>query len=400
MRTTKPTNVAIYQVLNRNSAFRGPGVFFPLFNRRFQKYYSNDENIRLIYIIKTDDIEVAKEGARNHELEESNIIFLPQRNNRLKHFLEFWDFLMVILKHRIKAVTFITFSLWDPDPKLFFLNRLRSWLGVKLSLVVTYNGHAKAFLNDYQGRFEKYIIRHERYSKVKWDGVISWYADTLELVEKSMVFGKPKVVKIIESNFCDDSLFQPEEKSKVIYWAGALMPYKRPMMFLEAINLLVNSIDWSQYKDWKFSIIGSGPMMDELLGYIEVNKLDGIVEVVEFHKDYYNITNRAMAHVSTQEIDHFPNLVINEAMASRCAVIATSIGRVRKFVDEGQTGILCDDNYIGLSAALRTFIELSDEDRDLMMTKSRELMFERHSDIAYVNTFRSFWSDMLNQSVK
>lgn len=392
--------VCLYQVISSKGGDRGPRIFFPMFNKRYYtKSLNREDYYDLLYIVKTDNIELIKGRCRNKELDTNNIIFLKERNHRFKDIHECIDLIWVLISRRIKLVTFITFNSWDPDPKLFYIQKIKNFLGIKYTHLVTNNAHAQAYYNNYEGRFTKYKTLHDRFEKVKWDGIITWHAETKLLNEQTNIFGKVKEFCIIDSNFCDDEFFFPEPKQRIIYWAGAFVEYKRPLMFVEAIKMLKdNAVDGLE--TWKFKMIGRGEMDKELQEYVENNGLSDLVDIIDFHTDYYKITNVSMAHVSTQELEHFSNLVINEAMSSGCAVIATNIGRVGLVVKDGKTGFLGEDNHVGIYSAMKKFILLSDEERNEMMNQSRELQRREFSDEPYINTFNGFWTRVLESPSK
>jgi glycosyltransferase involved in cell wall biosynthesis len=386
-------NVALYQQILTKSDLRGPSYFFPMFNIAYNQEEQSRYNI--IYLLKTDNKEALIKGARNKEFNAPNIIFMPERNHRFKKIHETLDLLYISFKHKLVLIHFCTFTTEDTYFPLKWISKLPSLLRPKFTLSITYNGHAPAFLNNYQGRFSKYQERHQDYKDIKWSGVLSWFTDIFEFAQKSKYFGEKPIVATVESRFCDMQVFHPEEKEKIIYWAGALETYKQPKFYLEAIRLLYEE-NPELIRDWKFIMLGSGPLHDMIQSFIAEHNLSSVIETLPTQPDYFKLVNKSMAHVSTQELDHFPNLVINEAMAGGCAILATNVGRIGLFVQDGANGFLSKtEDAQGIKAILEKFISMSDADRNKMLETSRHLCEQNHSPLRFIEQIDRFWGEVL-----
>lgn len=385
--------VALYQQILTKSELRGPSYFFPLLNKTYPKEELAQYN--LIYLLKTDNKEALIKGARNNEFDAANIVFVPTRNHRFKKIHETLDLFYFILKYRLVLIHFCTFSTEDSFIPLKRLSRLPGCIRPRFTLNITYNGHAPAFLNNYQGRFSKYQERHQDYKQVKWSGVLSWFTDIFEFAEKSGYFGKKPVVATVESRFCDMEVFHPIAKEKIIYWAGALESYKQPEFFLDAIRMLKEEVP-DTLQNWRFIMIGSGPLHDSIQKFIADHDLGSYIETQPTQPDYFKLVNRSMAHVSTQALDHFPNLVINEAMAGGCAILATNVGRIGLFVNHGENGLLSKtEDAQGIKEILHQFITMSDSDRNQMLAASRSFCETHHSPSQFIRQIDQFWSKVL-----
>lgn len=385
--------VALYQQILTKSELRGPTYFFPLFNKAYQQ--STTTNFKLIYLLKTDNFELLKASARNREFEANNIIVLKEHYHRFKKTHEAIDLLLACIKYRISLIQVASFTLDDPFHQLKLINRLSFFIRTKLSITITYNGHSEAFFQHYKDRFEKYTEYHRLFKKIKWHGVLSWYNDVFRFVNESRIFGKSPVVSTVENRFCDTEVFHPVKKEKIIFWAGALEKYKHPEFFLHALRDLKTNQP-QILSGWKFIMLGSGPMKEQISQFIEQNQLQDSLTLVPAQPDYFKLVNTCMAHVATQELDHFPSLVINEAMAGGCAILATNVGRIALYVNDGENGYLSPtENAEGIREILLRFLQLSDEDRNKMMSSSRRLCEKEHSAAKFIDQIDRFWGEVL-----
>ena len=389
----KRKKIAFYQQILAGKPVRGPHIFFPLLNSEYQT--STDAEFELFYFIKTDNSQALRKQYPKGELEGKNVIFLKEHNSRFKKYLEIKDLFFQLLKHKISLLHVISFTLDDPISQLLFLQKLKGILSLKITLQITYNGFPTAFNNGYTGRFSKYIEYDKLFRKLNLDGVYTWYENDIPWIEKSGIFKNKPLAATIRTRFCDIKKFHPKKKEKIMIWAGALVNYKRPEMFIEALSI-VDQQNANLLKDWKALMLGDGEMHAELMSMISSKGLEKIVELRPASRNYHEDLNTCMLHVATQELDHFPSLVINEAMASGCAIIATNVGRAYLFVEQGKNGFLTPtDNASGVADSLIKFLSQSEENIESMMNKSRVLCETLHTPANFIKGIDSFWHNVL-----
>lgn len=387
--------IALYQQILAGKQVRGPHVFFPLFHAEYQK--AQNTEFELFYIVKTDNSEKLKQQYPTRELDVKNVIFLPEHNSRFKKVLEIKDLCLVLIKHRISLLHVISFTLNDPIHQLLFLQKLRVIWPVKITMSITYNGFPRAFESGYTGRFAKYLAYDKLFRAVRFDGIYSWFENVIHWVETSGIFSNAPIAKAVESRFCDVEKFHPEKKEKIIVWAGAIVSYKRPQMFINALVNIKSSAP-ELLNGWKVIFIGDGELTEEIRRSIDDNGLSDFVEMRPSSNTYHELINKSMVHVSTQELDHFPNLVINEAMASGCAIIATNVGRAYLFVKDGKNGYLTPtDDEQGLTQSLERFLSQSPEVWDEMMKYSRKMCETEHTPASFIKGIDAFWKQVLER---
>jgi len=388
--------IALYQQILYNRPLRGPHVFFPLFNLEYQK--STVKEHEIYYLLKTDNIIGLQNQYKEGELYAPNIIFLKERHHRFKTWHESFDLIITLIRLRISLLHVISYSsTFDPITALKFLHFVRPIWRLKKTFAITYNGIPTAFRLGYTGHYKADIKYENLFRRIHFDGIFTWFDDVKDWAENSGVFKSVPIVRTPVSRFCDIQKFYPaSEKQKIMVWAGAFVVYKRPLMFIHALaNINHKSPDL--LRGWKVIFIGSGKEQQNIEDAIASLNLHDLIEIKPAMQNYQELINTTMLHVSTQSLDHFPNLVINEAMAAGCAVIATNIGRAHLFVKHHHNGYLtATDDVDGLEASLIDFLSLSDTDRQSMLNNSRNLTETVHTPNNFVKTIDAFWTEVMN----
>lgn len=385
----KKENIALYQIMLVGRNRRGPDIFFPWFFKKYQD--QQDTAFNLFYFIKTNAQNEVEEDFRSRGISLDQVVFLPVQNNRFKSSIEMWLLKRALRKNRISLLQ--TLTLDSPGEQLPQLQQLTGKL--KLTFTVTYNGIPTAFANDYDDRFEKNRQKYGKlFSEIKLDGLLSWYDDIEPFVQTSELFEQRPLVHTINSRFCDSTHYFPEKKEKLIVFASALVNYKHPMMFLEALNL-VNTQSPESLSGWKVRVIGTGAEEKNVLDFIKKNQLDTLIEVTSGLSDISPILRKSMVYISTQEIENFPSLAMNEAMAAGNAIIARNVGRTQLFVKDGINGFLAEtDDYQGIAKALKRY--LADESLHKPFEKSSvELCETVHTPQNFNRQIDEFWTATL-----
>jgi glycosyltransferase involved in cell wall biosynthesis len=387
------TRIAIYQNLLSNRNRRGPDIFFPT----FFKLYSSSEfsKYELYYFVKTDDIASLKREYANGEFNVDNIIFLREYHNRFKRQLETLELLWKLLYYRISIFQVLTYSnMFDPLPQLIWLQRLGWIWNIKRAFVITYDGIPTAHKMNYKGRYNLDIKYENLFRRILFDGIYSWYDDFVEWVNTSGVFETKPLVKSIHSRFCDIHKYYPLAKEKKIIWASALVDYKCPEMFIEAIAILKERNEHLLF-GWQLCIYGNGPQEETLLKFIQQHNLSQIIRLESGLNNLAPVLNNSMCYVSTQELENFPSLAMNEAMAAGNVIIARNVGRTYLFVEQDKNGYLAPtDDAQGIANCLEQFLSSPHRHAD-MMRHSRHLCETVHTPENFIREIDLFWSELL-----
>jgi glycosyltransferase involved in cell wall biosynthesis len=151
--------------------------------------------------------------------------------------------------------------------------------------------------------------------------------------------GKKKISKnVIIPNGCNTDFFKPEyslrSRDFKIIFVGRLREQKDPMIFLKAVKVLSD-----RKLPFTATIIGDGPMRNEIENYILKNQLDNIVKVigwVDKNKMLQEYQNSSLL-VSTS-LDEGMSIALLEALSSGLYVIATPASGNREMISEKVNG--------------------------------------------------------------
>jgi glycosyltransferase involved in cell wall biosynthesis len=162
-------------------------------------------------------------------------------------------------------------------------------------------------------------------------------------------------------------------KKKLVVCASRFIERKNVMRFAEMVKPLcaLNS-------DWKFELLGSGPLEEDLKKFLADEISKGCVKIY-YSTDIKEVFSRSSIIVSLIEPDNYPSQSIFEAMALGNAVVVSNSGESYRFV-EGDNGILLhkDDDSRVLERLLSDEKLLSE-----MQSNSRLLFKTKFSKHAY-----------------
>ncbi len=165
-----------------------------------------------------------------------------------------------------------------------------------------------------------------------------FFAKRAEIITTPSEFLKQKISRTDQGlnvavihNGIDVSRFTVADKTKSILLCSRIFKFKGIQFFMEAVKDLE--------LEWEINIIGDGPYLADLRKIAETSKakinFKGWLD--KNSKEYIDLYSHASIFVFLSEAESF-GLVVAEAMASGCAVIASDIPAHREVL--GQTGIL------------------------------------------------------------
>lgn len=123
-----------------------------------------------------------------------------------------------------------------------------------------------------------------------------------------------------------------EHKGIQIITVGRMAAQKNQMLLINAVKLLSRS-----YPDLRLTILGDGPLRDEIKSYVDQENLQNVVRLM-------GNVNNAEAYFAESDIFALTSiyeglpLAVLEAMAANLPIISTDVGGVRDIV--GDNGIL------------------------------------------------------------
>jgi len=234
------------------------------------------------------------------------------------------------------------------------------------------------------------------FHSVRLDGVLSWYQHFLEQVGAPAIRSRPTVVP---ASYCfvDSERFRPAaDKVKHIVFAGRLTRVKRPILFLDGLELALSRAP-NLFEGWKIAVYGRGPLEGKVAQRMASDPLRGRV-VLSSTPDMAAIFAQSRLFVSTQDYDNFTSLSMLEAMASGNAVIARDVGQTSLFVRHNENGLLFgDDTPENLAGALIAY--LSHPQRyAAMQAESRRIAVEHHNVRNALADLDRFWLQTLDRT--
>ncbi|HEX6386648.1 MAG TPA: glycosyltransferase [Anaerolineae bacterium] len=138
----------------------------------------------------------------------------------------------------------------------------------------------------------------------------------------------------------------------LVGFVGRLAWEKGPDQFIHAAKVVHN-----QRPDVHFVLVGQGHMEDELSDMIEDMDLDHCVHLAGLRTDTWNVYPALDILVQTSRIEGMP-LVLLEAMASGCPVVAMGVGGILELVEVGTTGLLsAPGDWEGIGDAVLSLLE-------------------------------------------
>lgn len=176
-------------------------------------------------------------------------------------------------------------------------------------------------------------------------------------------------------NGVDCTRFAPEDHvsdSGRLLFVGRLRATKGPDMALEIFNILQED-----FPELSLTIVGDGPMRDELSDRISRYGLEDNVELLGevANEEMPEIYNESTVFVLPTQREGVPRTLL-EAMACGVPVITTNLPQVEPVVNGG--GIVVDRELDEFSAAIRTLLA-SKEQRQNMSGQGRNHVLENFS---------------------
>lgn len=163
-----------------------------------------------------------------------------------------------------------------------------------------------------------------------------------------------------KSNLSLDEIENKKEPASII-WVGRMIHLKHPEYAIElARRLKENGIDF------KLKMVGDGPMLSELKATAETY---GLIETVEFlgvldNADTREEMEKSAILITTSDHNEGWGAIVNEGMASGCAVVASHLmGSAPFLISDGENGYLFESGNLDDLAKKIKFLLESDERR-------------------------------------
>ena len=153
------------------------------------------------------------------------------------------------------------------------------------------------------------------------------------------IFGFPqnKIFKWGYFPSCSAHKTQEKEQNTILY-VGRLLKLKHADTVIKTAQFLKQ-----EGVGFKVNIVGDGPEKDNLLKAVHAYKLQDHVHFLgsKTHTEVLKIMNKSQIYMFTSDFNEGWGAVLNEAMASGCAIVASSaIGSVPFLINHGENGLI------------------------------------------------------------
>ena len=131
-------------------------------------------------------------------------------------------------------------------------------------------------------------------------------------------------------------------KKKQILWAGRLIDWKHPEIFIKSVHLLIK-----KHNDLKVLICGDGVLKKDMLDLCCKLNIESNVSFIGdvSNSELKRIMQESSIFVATSDFQEGWGVVVNEAMNSGCAVVASyQMGSVPFLISNGINGFITHNN--------------------------------------------------------
>jgi glycosyltransferase involved in cell wall biosynthesis len=174
---------------------------------------------------------------------------------------------------------------------------------------------------------------------------------------------------------------------KLIVAVGRLSEPKDYPNLLNSLALI-----HSDNSEWHFALAGDGPLRAELVSLTKKLGLYGQVSFLGVRNDIPDLLSAADLFVLSSAWEGFP-MVVGEAMACECLVVATDCGGVHEFLGESEF-LVESNNSEALAAAISDALQLTDDQAAACGRSARARIQDLYSLDATVDKWLAIYSGL------
>ncbi len=369
----------------------GGGGAERFFSDFFEEYRRSDPKYNIFFI--SDRASLENFSSIGNLKYDKNVLTYRVINNRFKNRIEAFQIERLIRRYNIKL---IQVPLYNAHylPLLSAIDNMSPKRRPKICITITDSFIPHYYFNDDGRGYNFKKVLEGLFSTVKIDSVISWYKLFKDFAEQHKIIKSDPQIFYIQSRYSGKVFKNDKPKKNNIVFAGRLTIAKRPLLFVEAVNILKKRC--KEAMNWKFYIYGKGNLENDTKSKINEYGLNDVMEV-KHGLDLTSVFEESKCFVSTQDFENFPSLSMNEAMAAGNAIIARNVGQTDLFVKDGVNGILLKrDDENGLADALEYYIS-HPEIHASMASEGIRLTKEVHTFNNFKDQIESFWNETLTK---
>lgn len=183
-----------------------------------------------------------------------------------------------------------------------------------------------------------------------------------------------------------ESIIKTKKRGSIL-WVGRLIEWKHPDDVVEACRLVA-----AKGLEFSLTIVGRGPMEEQLKRQVHASGLDGCVTFIPVLKpsEVRDLMEMSQVFVLSSDYNEGWGAVLNESMNSACAVVAShAAGSVPFLVDDNCNGIVYRSGDVDSLANGITSLLSSDRYRDdLALAAYETIASEWNANVAATRVVR------------
>jgi glycosyltransferase involved in cell wall biosynthesis len=175
-------------------------------------------------------------------------------------------------------------------------------------------------------------------------------------------------------------------KKPWVVFLGRLEPIKNPMIFLEAVRIIQQTMPAVEIT---YFVMGTGNMLNSMQRFVSRNQLRN-VRFTGLHSKPWQILRESSVFVSLQRDENYPSQSLIEAMACENGIVVTDVGDTRMLVTESE-GLFTNAEPMDVADNIIKLL-INPDLREKTGEKAREKVIHYHT----IDRFARWFDDMMN----
>lgn len=203
---------------------------------------------------------------------------------------------------------------------------------------------------------DSYVIKLYRHLYSKFDKIICQSIDMYEdLISLGLHNRKLTIINnpiVINSCFTDISKDNDHSHKPHLLAIGRLTEQKGYGLLLENINRMKPLIPFY------LTILGKGPLYENIKNYIQSNYLYNDISLMGFSDNPYSIIQKADGLILSSKYEGFPNVILEANYFGKPVFSNRCLGGINEIIKEGINGFTADFNHFNdFSSKLNLFLK-------------------------------------------
>jgi glycosyltransferase involved in cell wall biosynthesis len=202
-------------------------------------------------------------------------------------------------------------------------------------------------------------------------------------------FKENKLIVIPNGIAVKNCMFEKNYKSKIsIITVARLVEQKDYFTAIDSFKLFHNRIKSDSNMDYEYLIIGYGELKNEIQNYIDENKLESNIKIIESDNPE-KFLQYSDIYLSTSLYEGLSNSIL-EAMNNCLPIVATDVGENSKLVKENVNGFLVPTKDVNSICKSLYNLATNSSLRLYMGAQSHKLLEDSYSLEKFENNYQKF----------